>query len=406
MSIQNVDLEKCTGCFVCSDGCPKKAIKEGMNSEGFLYPIVDKDKCVECTICEKICPAIKEHGTTLGEYLRNKDARIAAFAMKCNDMDTRVRSASGGVFPLLAKEFLAAGGIVYGAAFDEKWRVRHIAINNDSEIVRLQSSKYVQSDMNNVYVEIRQQLCDGKKVMFTGTPCQVVALRNFLGMKEYDNLVCVDVFCHGISSPGLFDKYLEECVGISKEKISSISFRSKETSWEKYKMVIESKYDTYKKAFSRDPFLKSFCRKMSLRNSCYNCECKGFPRQSDISLGDFWMVDRIFPSMNDHQGVSMVFVNTEKGEHWVGAIRKNTECKEIKREILEDVYRKSGTPVEKPSDREQFFNEVNKNGLKNASKKYGNIPLPAVIRNKIRIFLISVGVYDRLRKIKKRTKNA
>lgn len=396
MSIKCVQSKKCTGCYVCSDSCPFGAISMMKNTEGFFMPAVDEVKCVDCHICEKKCPALTENGGTLGKFIEN--GTVNAYVIKCNDDKTRFNSSSGGVFPVIAEKFISEGGIVCGAAFDEKWHVHHIFINSVEEIRNLQSSKYVQSDMLGIYSQVGELLKEGKKVMFTGTPCQTAALSNYLSGFDKDRLLLVDLFCHGVSSPGLFELYLKEI--INTDKIESINFRYKGDSWERYRMRINYDDKVYSKPYTDDPFLLPFCRSVSLRESCYSCKSKGFPRHSDLTLGDFWMIDRIMPKENDHKGMSLVLVNTENGKTWINKLTDMTSVKNLPTNALRQYYMNSGKPVIRPASRDVFFERLKTEKLCNVYKQVSKRPIKQRVITAIRNFATHLGVYGILKWLK------
>lgn len=400
MSIKNILQEDCMGCMVCGDLCPTNAITFKENKEGFLYPVVDEAACISCGLCEKRCPVNTEAGTTLGKCPNLMDT-MKAYAVSCKEDAVLIKSASGGVFPMLAAAFLEAGGFVYGAGYSQEWKVCHKGISGKEEIVTLQSSKYAQSDLSGVYQEVKDKLKQGQKVMFSGTPCQIAALKNYLN-HHYENLLCVDLFCHGISSPGLFRKYLAEEVQAEPQDICSISFRDKTKGWENYRMRIVTKEKEYTKRFDKDAFSQAFCRKLSLRTSCYTCKAKGFPKKSDITLGDFWLVDRIFPDMNHKKGTSIVLVHTEEGRKWFDRIDAKAQIREIPKEFIKEMYAVSGRPSHKPADRERYFETVEKKGLAAAMKAYGRTPWKERLVTDGRKFLVKCGVYNFLRKLKHR----
>lgn len=371
------------------------------NNEGFFYPKIDDEVCTECATCEKKCPALTESGVPLGKCAFN-DGKPSAYAIKGRDEKMRLESASGGVFPVLAKRFLSEGGIVFGAGFTENWVIRHKSIEQQSDIYQLQSSKYAQSDMTGVYEQVGKCLKAGRKVMFTGTPCQIAALHNYLGGRWSKEIIVIDLFCHGVSSPGLLEQYLKETVP-ENEKIRSICFRCKESGWKKYNMRIEYGDDkVYSKVFRKDPFLSAFCRKASLRESCYRCSAKGFPRHSDLTLGDFWMVDRIFPDMNDKKGVSIVLANTNKGKLYLSSLKNDLEVREIPEDVFSDIYQTSGTPVKRPAYRDAFFDLAENKSVQYAAEQLCKTPLNERLVSEMRMALVKLGIYDRLRRMKKK----
>lgn len=398
MSISSITETQCTGCGACSFVCPFGAVEKKTNDEGFAYFVVNSNKCKGCGLCEKKCPVLTENGQLLGEVLSN-NKNVSAFCVQNSNEHIRFKSASGGVFPMIAKRIIEMGGVVFGAGFDTNWKVCHFEIDKCEDIAKLQSSKYVQSDMDGVYTKIVDNLSKGKTVLFSGTPCQVAAVNNIVAAKLKKNLILIDLFCHGISSPGLFDAYLNEV--IPRVPILSICFRYKKKSWEKYCMYIEyGEGESYSAGFRVDPYLSAFCAKMSLRNSCYSCKSKGFPRHSDLTLGDFWMIDRIFPDMNDHKGTSIVLAHTDKGHRIISELQNAARIKQIDNKNLIEFYSNSGKPVMRPNNRDAFFKEVKCNGIKYASKKYCKLSLKQRVVIETRKMLIQLKLYDFVRKLK------
>lgn len=293
----------CCGCKGCLNICAKGAITFKCDSEGFYYPHIEKEKCTNCGLCNSVCPFENNHF---------EEKEIDAYACYNKDTFIRKNSSSGGIFHLLAQSILNRGGYVFGAAFDDKYNVIHIGVNNKDELIKLRGSKYVQSDLGNVYKDIENLLKKGIEVLFTGTPCQVDALKFFL-RKDYNNLYTQDVICHGVPSQQLWHKYLNEIVKDSN--ILNISFRDKKISWEEFCMTIETDKLYYSKKFMDDPYMMAFMQNISLRPSCYKCKSKSKFRTSDITLADFWGIDKMNYNIKDKDnGVSLMLINSPKGK--------------------------------------------------------------------------------------------
>lgn len=197
-----IDKSQCCGCTACASACPKHCIVLKEDEQGFLYPRVDESKCIDCHLCEKVCPVLKPF---------EKQNPQEVFAIINPDEEIRLASSSGGVFTALAKQILHAGGIVFGAAFDDNWQVHHISVTKVEDLALLRSSKYVQSRIEKTYTVVEEYLKKGTQVLFSGTPCQIAGLKHYL-RKEYDNLLSVDVVCHGVPSPLVWEKYLETLI--------------------------------------------------------------------------------------------------------------------------------------------------------------------------------------------------
>lgn len=302
--------DNCTGCGICRALCPKNCIAMIENEEGFKYPIIDEEVCIQCGKCVQVC--------TLNNLEEHKE-ETRAYAIQALDSRIVECSSSGGVFSLLAEEIFDEKGIVVGAAFDENFEVNHVCIDSIEELHRLRGSKYVQSDINAVYEPIKKALLAGKKVMFTGTPCQVDAINQYIRATNISskNLVLVDILCHGVPSRKVWRKYLTYRINEDHATPIAISFRSKEISWKTFSMNF--KYEDrseYSKSNVDDLYLKGFLRNLYLRESCYSCDYKSLERVSDITIGDFWEVND-FSENFDMRGTSLVFTHTEKGDEFL-----------------------------------------------------------------------------------------
>lgn len=299
--------QNCCGCSACAQRCPKQCISMQADSEGFLYPKVDMGVCIDCHLCEKVCPVINpnEPRTPLGVYA----------AKNAND-EVRMASSSGGIFTCLAQRVLADGGVVFGARWDDDWNVVHDYTEQQDGLPQFCSSKYLQSVIGDNYQKAEQFLKAGRKVMFTGTPCQIAGLRQFL-RKDYDNLLAVEVICHSVPSAGVWQQYLTEKLktkGWNKSDIRHISFRSKATGWKGYSFMIENKDgNVFSELGSKNAFMRGFLANLYTRPSCQKCPAKQLKSGSDITLGDFWGINSLMPEIDDDKGISVVIVNTEKG---------------------------------------------------------------------------------------------
>lgn len=311
---------ECCGCSACYDVCPKQAITMTEDSEGFLYPAIDETKCIKCGLCEKVCPVKNEQ--------ENKSL-LKSYAAYNKDEEIRLKSSSGGIFTLLAEQILQSKGVIYGAAFDKNFEVEHIRIEKAEELEKLRGSKYVQSCCNGIFNQCKQDLNAGRQVLFTGTPCQISALKSYLN-KTYDNLVCMDIICHGVPSRKVWRKYLEYRVNFAKSKIAQIAFRLKNEGWKQYAVKFTFANSTaYCENLHNDIFMRGFLKDLYLRPSCHNCKFKTKERISDITVADFWGIDKLHPEWDDDKGMSLVIVHTEKGGKLLGNIKTQLFIKEV-----------------------------------------------------------------------------
>lgn len=330
--IEIKDKCQCSGCSACEQRCPRQCISLKEDQEGFMYPFVDIENCIDCGLCEKVCPIINQ-----GE----PRFPLKVFAAKNKNEEIRLKSSSGGIFTLLAESIIQEGGVVFGARFDESWNVIHDYTETIEGLAAFRGSKYVQSRIGRSFRQVESFLKTGRKVMFTGTPCQVSGLKHYL-LNDYDNLLTVDFVCHGVPSPLIWREYLQtlfipkntgrESTVLSshtdKPVISDINFRDKLTGWKKYGFVIRTRLVSdmdrnnnfipedqvlLHEPFYENIFMRGFLHDIYLRPSCYDCQVKSGKSGADITLGDFWGIDKLLPGFDDDKGVSLEMVQTHKG---------------------------------------------------------------------------------------------
>lgn len=317
----------CCGCSACVQVCPKQCISLYEDKEGFLYPCVDKTKCIECGLCEKVCPCLGDSS--------EREPKVV-YAAKNSNENIRLKSSSGGVFTLLAEKVINAGGVVFGARFDENWDVELSYTETIEGLSAFRGAKYIQAQVGTTFIEAERFLKAGRKVLFSGTPCQIKGLLKYL-RKDYDNLLTVDFVCHGVPSPKVWRLYLkEEIERIARQgddgknivlsslvmpTIKGINFRDKSSGWKKYsftlqltKALAEGEQNSVLRSnkFYENPFMQAFLSDLILRPSCYACPAKSGKSSSDITIGDFWGIEHIKPEIDDDKGVSLVMVHNEK----------------------------------------------------------------------------------------------
>jgi len=305
-----VTLGKCTGCMTCYNCCPNKAISIGEKHDGFSYPQIQKNKCTDCGICIKKCPSVKKR-----EQIHNS----LCYAAQAND-DIRLHSSSGGIFSLIAQYIIRMGGVVCGASFIDG-KVRHIIIDTEEGIKALRKSKYVQSDCSTIYEELKVFIKSDKYVLFTGTPCQCAAVKNIYA--ENNNLIVVDILCMGVPSQKLFDRYLLE--EEYSNSIEHIDFRDKSKYGWSQNLVLAIKKNGKQILIdsAESSYYRAFLDAYSIRESCTECAFAGKERVGDLTIGDFWGIERFDHSISDAKGTSLVLVNTTKGELVLNSIKKH-----------------------------------------------------------------------------------
>ena len=327
--IQIIDKHNCCGCSACVMVCPKQCIKLTEDEKGFKYPFVQKESCINCGLCEKVCTAL------IPRFVHDPIEVFAAFNPNEN---VRENSSSGGVFSMLAEMIIDDGGVVFGACFDEKWDVIHDYTETKQGIERFRGSKYVQSNIGDSYKKVFKFLKDGRKVLFSGTPCQNAGLKNFL-RKEYDNLLTIEVVCHGVPSPLVWRSYIEY-VNPNKREISYINLRDKSRGWKKYSYLIKSGEERLVDEFaSSSLYLLGFSLNLTLRPSCYRCSAKGLRSGADITLADCWGVHDIKDIIDDNKGISAILVNSNKGKLILDKILSN------RKELTYDFIKKHNPSV-------------------------------------------------------------
>lgn len=297
----------CCGCEACVQRCPKRCISLHRDQEGFLYPLVDESICIDCGLCERVCPVINQ-----GEPLKP----LVAYAAKNQDESVRLSSSSGGVFTALAEQVIAQGGVVFGARFDESWNVVHDYVETVEGLSAFRGAKYAQSRIGLCFLQAETFLRQGRQVLFSGLPCQITGLKKFL-RKDYDNLITVELFCHGVPSPMVWKRFLEEEVAIPHIRLKSISFRDKVSGWKNYSFFYSQEdangVQLHRMPFAKNLFMRGFLADLYLRPSCYHCPAKQFKSGSDLTIGDYWGVKLAHPELDDDKGVSAVLVNTDRG---------------------------------------------------------------------------------------------
>lgn len=324
------DKKNCCGCSACVQNCPKKCIVLECDQEGFLYPIVNKEICIDCGLCEQSCPIINENSSCTPNEV---------YAAINPDIEKRELSSSGGVFSAIAEYVIENGGVVFGARFNEKWDVVHDYAETKEGVQAFRGSKYVQSIIGDSYKKTKAFLNEGRFVLFSGTPCQISGLNQFL-RKDYNNLYTVSVVCHGVPSPRVWNDY-KSFIERSPQRsnsltsifcqennsiIKSLSFRDKRNGWKKYgfaaELITQKTQLDVKRQIGRsiyEPlqnnlFLQGFIRDLYLRPSCYDCRFRSGKSHSDITLADYWRIEEFYPEFDDDKGVSLILVNTPKGK--------------------------------------------------------------------------------------------
>lgn len=379
--------EDCVGCNACVQICPKQCISMNEDEQGFLYPKVDVEKCINCHLCEKVCPIINQ-----GEP---HEPQIA-YAAKNNDQQIQDSSSSGGVFYALAKYIIDNGGVVFGARFNSEWEVIHDYVDSVEDISVFQTSKYVQSKIGYSYKKVRDFLNVGRKVLFSGTPCQIAGLERYL-KKDYGiQLIKVDFICHGVPSPGIWRAYLESLTRLKgarknsdfqstligeKPVITGINFRDKRLGWEKFGFSVhaiarkgdqntdfQSSVNTDgEKELLFEPhyenlYMQGFLKNLYLRPACYSCPAKNGKSNSDLTLADFWGIEKSYPDLLAKGYYSLVLCGSENGVQLLDNVEIKKNSVETNAALMNNksFYESSVKPIMYLD----FWLEYKKSGLK------------------------------------------
>ncbi|EPB8190227.1 Coenzyme F420 hydrogenase/dehydrogenase, beta subunit C-terminal domain [Clostridium perfringens] len=368
--IPNLFDEKkdCCGCGACLNICPKNAISMEEDQYGFKYPKIDETLCIGCHLCKKVCAF---------QNTEEDNSPIETFAAVSKDKIQLHQSASGGIFAAIAQQHINEEGVVFGAAFDKKWNVCHIGIERFDELKMLQGSKYVQSDTKETFREAKELLELGKKVLYSGTPCQIAGLKKFLN-KEYSNLLTIDIICHGVPNNKMFKEYLNQIEQKENGKVVKFVFRDKRIGWGKNGSVEIKKQDKLinKKIWeSTSSYLYYFTQSWIYRENCYLCKYASLHRPADITLGDYWGIEKEHPEYiaksewDESKGISVVIANTNKG---LELLKSLPEYLELRESSFEKASSNNGQ-LKKPSTpgkREEILSEYLSNGWNGLEKRF------------------------------------
>ena len=353
------EMKYCTGCTACACACPKAASTMVSDEDSFRFPVVDPETCISCGLCEKNCPVVTPR--------ENLPKEPTAYAVQSRDEDLRLASSSGGVFSEVAKTVLARGGAVFGAAYNDQFEVVHICAETEGELARLRGAKYAQSHLTDTFSQVKVRLDRGQQVLFSGTPCQVAGLKAFLN-RAYENLLTVDFVCHSVPSPMAWQAYIR----YRSERDNGgklprrINLRAKHTGWSRYRYSNLFDYGngiTHSVVSGDSLYMKLFGGGYLSRESCENCQFKGFGRVSDLTLGDFWGIWEIHPEMDDNKGTSLVLVQSDRGAAILEQIREKLVMKPV---TLEEASRQNPAMVKSMAvqeKRQEALEQIRKGGI-------------------------------------------
>ncbi len=387
--INITDKEKCCGCSACAAVCPKKCIEMKMDSEGFFYPEVDTAQCIDCGLCDKTCRIINP--------VPEKEIPQKAFLIQHGDVQVRRESTSGGAYTAISQYIISKGGVVFGAAFDDNFVVKHTCAETEEELQKFRNSKYVQSEIDGTFEKAKAYLDAGRLVCYSGTPCQVEGLLSYL-RKPYDNLITVDVVCRAVPSPLVWEKYKEVKAG--DKAILAAKFRDKEPYGYEYSQITLTFPDKkIKGGVESDPYLRAFFSNLSDRPGCYDCKFKKRYRVSDITIWDCFDVYKFDKTLDDNTGVTRALVHSEKGLAVLSEIEKTSIVKEIP---CEDAIRgvHELTKLTKRGERRaDFFADINSMEAEECFRKYFPMTAKVKLEKFVRNTSERMGIYKHVKRL-------
>ena len=387
------DKAECTGCGACMSICPKGAISMQPDAEGFNYPAVDPALCVSCDLCEKRCPVGAAH----------EAHSVQAFGAQHRDAAVRGASSSGGVFTALARRMVSQGGVVFGAAFDDRLHVEHIGAMDESEIAGMRGSKYVQSDAADAIANAAALLARGIPVLFTGTPCQIDGLLARVRGKDREKLLTVDFVCHGVPSPGVFASYIESLERAHGQRVTAYAFRDKRLGWKNFSAVATLADGTQLSGTQTDePFLYGFLQNLYLRPSCTQCTAlRGAQHRADLTLADLWGAQDVCPELDDDTGLSLVMVNTQKGRQALREVERELTVFPMRTDALLRYNPSIEHTAKAHPKRARFFCMYEKHGFDGARVMKLLAPPGKIERAARRVAHLPIGALRRLRALVK-----
>ena len=357
-----VEKSECRGCSACQAICPTGAVSMQMDSEGFIYPSVEQNLCISCMKCKNVCPALGE---------RDEHRPNSYHGGIAKDTGVRNNSSSGGASYALAKEILQNGGVVFGASFKDDFSIVHAEITALEQYKRIQGSKYVQSDIQEVYLPLERHLKEGRTALFIGTPCQCDAVKHFVANKRLqdNSLILCDLVCHGVPSPGIWLDYIKMID--PKGSLVDFRFRDKSRGWHGDNICAVYSNKTIRNTAKLKVFTQLYFRGLISRPCCETCKYANLNRVSDITIGDFWGIEKLNVEINDGKGISLLIVNTEKGEKYLNMLSTHMElfeCKECDCMQEQLIHPAHFSPL-----RQVFWNDYNQHGFSEVAKCYGGL---------------------------------
>lgn len=389
---------ECCGCTACASICPCGAITMVADEEGFQYPEINNDLCVECGRCKAVCQ--------IHSLKTEKAIEPIVYAAKNADDETRAKSTSGGMFSAFADKVLNEGGVIYGVAYSDDFTVIHERAETKEACERFRGSKYVQSDLNECFSKVKEDLKNDRKVLFTGTPCQIAGLKTFLGdTATSDRLLLCEIICHGAPSPKLWKDHIALLESERGSKVVNYKNRSKVLGWHGHNehVFFENGKDEYKTKLSH-LHKDLFYAHLTIRPSCYACRYTQFPRSADITIADFWGIENFMPEFDDNKGISMLILNTNKAVAFYEQMKHSLICRDSS--IEQAFYDNHKRPAKMNVNRENFWRDYQTNGYLYVARKYSAYTTVGRIKRQARALLKELskklGVYRLIHKFVQR----
>ena len=389
MFLENQRPENCCGCFACSNICNFSAITMKQNKQGFYYPKVDTEKCRDCGMCQKVCP--------MQDNYVGQSADPVIYAARNPDQKVLQTSSSGGMFTLLAKWVLEQNGVIYGVTFDERFSVRHMRAETEEAAWKFRTSKYVESDITEVYAHIVDDLKQGRTVLLTGTPCQVAGVSKYLKARRVntEKLYTCDNICHGVPSRKVWEDYLDilrKKYIAGDDEITAINMRSKKISWREQTFDVQLKKGNIDKVVKDFAFNKVFQSLYANRSSCFNCHYTSYKRPGDFTIGDFWTSEKAGLSFDTESGVSVIFANTEKAQMLLDELKNRGDFQKVSAKDCWQPHLEYAAKA--PSGRQKFWKEyLSTSDREGVLRKYIKGALGIRIIRFLSPFLRKTGLY-------------
>ena len=359
------EKKQCTGCAACYNICPTKSITMKEDKEGFKYPEINEGTCIKCGLCKKVCPILNKVDKS------DKTSTPIVMAAWSKNQETRLDSTSGGIFSEIANLIYDKNGYVVGAIYNKDWMVEHYISNKREDLEEIRSSKYLQSNINDIYKQVKDKLKNGDIVLMCGAPCQISGLYNYL-QKDYENLFTCDFICRGVNSPKIFKGYIKSLENKYKSKVKKIKFKNKTFGWHNFSTRID--FENGKKYIQSryiDSYMIGYLQYSAfIRPSCYDCKFKELPRVADITLADFWGIEEIDKSLDNDTGTSLVLINSEKGKKIFEKLKDRVEYTEVKSKKIFKENVCMSKSVEETETRKKVFEKIDEMSYEELSKLY------------------------------------